>query len=304
MIIMAENRKLQMDEVLKHPLGPLPWSLATSDGMPWKMNKAVLGKEVTKAVPLAESIQTPAVSLIDGMSIVQRISGDKKAVSDIATAVLSLGVAEAGLSSRVDFVFDVYKENSIKDFERKARGESQGTNIQYTCLAGGYKIMQWRDFLKSNENKNNLVKFMAKEWMLDRNRNLLRGKVLYVTCMEKCFKITTNDVEEIHELNCCHEEVDTRLLLHAAHASRQHYESLVVHSDDTDVRVLLIGMATQLHVNVFQQVRSSTRSTYIDITKVVQVLGSSVSQALICYHAFTGCDTVRAFAGKGKATLM
>ena len=34
MIIVAESRHLHMQEVLQHPLGPLPFSLATSNGLP------------------------------------------------------------------------------------------------------------------------------------------------------------------------------------------------------------------------------------------------------------------------------
>ena len=48
MIIIAESRKLQMQDVLNHPLGPLPSSLATSNGLPRKTNKSQLGKEVEK----------------------------------------------------------------------------------------------------------------------------------------------------------------------------------------------------------------------------------------------------------------
>jgi len=32
MIIIAETRQLKMKEVLSHPLGPLPWALASADG--------------------------------------------------------------------------------------------------------------------------------------------------------------------------------------------------------------------------------------------------------------------------------
>ena len=32
MTIIAEARQLSMKKVLSHPLGPLPWSLAASDG--------------------------------------------------------------------------------------------------------------------------------------------------------------------------------------------------------------------------------------------------------------------------------
>ena len=38
----------------------------------------------------------------------------------------------------------------------------------------------------------------------------------------------------------------------------------------------------------------------MDITKLGQSLGSGVSDALLGMHAFTGCDTVSAFAGRGK----
>ena len=48
MILIKENRKLQMREVLSHPLGPLPWALSTADGSLRKTNKAVLAKELQK----------------------------------------------------------------------------------------------------------------------------------------------------------------------------------------------------------------------------------------------------------------
>ena len=38
----------------------------------------------------------------------------------------------------------------------------------------------------------------------------------------------------------------------------------------------------------------------MDIRKLRAVLGDKLSQALIALHAFTGCDTVSAFAGRGK----
>lgn len=40
---------------------------------------------------------------------------------------------------------------------------------------------------------------------------------------------------------------------------------------------------------------------YIDIHKLANAIGKELCQALIGVHAFTGCDTVSAFYGKGKA---
>jgi len=39
---------------------------------------------------------------------------------------------------------------------------------------------------------------------------------------------------------------------------------------------------------------------YTDVQKVANMLGKDKCQALLGLHSFTGCDTVSAFAGKGK----
>ena len=46
--------------------------------------------------------------IIDGMALVQRISGGKKTLAEMAEEILSLDLAEACGSQRVDFVFDWY----------------------------------------------------------------------------------------------------------------------------------------------------------------------------------------------------
>jgi len=41
-----------------------------------------------------------------------------------------------------------------------------------------------------------------------------------------------------------------------------------------------------------------------DMRKVAATLGIDVCRALIGMHSFTGCDTVSAFAGKGKSSAL
>ena len=45
---------------------------------------------------------------------------------------------------------------------------------------------------------------------------------------------------------------------------------------------------------------SNNRTRFIDIGKLVQAIGNDICSALVGLHAFTGCDTVSAFAGRGK----
>ena len=44
MVFVASSRKLDIQEVLQHPLGPLPWSLANEDGTMKNTNKAALAR--------------------------------------------------------------------------------------------------------------------------------------------------------------------------------------------------------------------------------------------------------------------
>ena len=71
MIIIAENRKLKMNDVLCHPLGPLPWSLASADGSLRKTNKASLAKELQKNMTAADMIPQSCAQIIDGMAMVR-----------------------------------------------------------------------------------------------------------------------------------------------------------------------------------------------------------------------------------------
>ena len=53
---MAQGRNLQMEEILSHALGPLPWALSTPDGFLRKTNKAALENLFQNNVPMTEEI--------------------------------------------------------------------------------------------------------------------------------------------------------------------------------------------------------------------------------------------------------
>ena len=62
-------------------------------------------------------------------------------------------------SSRIDVVFDDYRELSIKNVERSRR--PKGSHILFISIASSSEIKQWAMFLSSNENKNALVGFIV-----------------------------------------------------------------------------------------------------------------------------------------------
>ncbi|XP_078679472.1 uncharacterized protein LOC144915103 [Branchiostoma floridae x Branchiostoma belcheri] len=166
MIVIAESRKLQMRDVLCHPLGPLPWSLATADGSLRKTTKSTLAKELQKNVPAAEEIPQTSACIIDGMAIVQRLKADHKRFSEVAEYLFDMVVHEGWFSHRIDVVFDVYREDSIKNAERERRG-SEDSN-EFRNIQPQHIVQQWRKFLINPRNKTSLVRFIAQEWKKDK----------------------------------------------------------------------------------------------------------------------------------------
>ena len=106
-----------MKEVLCHPLGPLPWSLATPEGTLRKTNKAA--KKLHKSVPFAEKLQQPSATIIDGMALVQKC--DQKNFRQVASSNLSSAVPDGSQSILNDVAFYVYHAISIKSTEYHQR---------------------------------------------------------------------------------------------------------------------------------------------------------------------------------------
>ena len=67
-------------------------------------------------------------------------------------------------------------------------------------------------------NKTEIVKFLVSQWDKPEFIAKLQGKTMYVTEGSSCWRITEDSLEIAPELECSHEEADTRILLHAKYA--------------------------------------------------------------------------------------
>ena len=121
-IVMAQGRNLQRDDILSHHLRPLPWALATADGLLRKNNKASLAGTLQTNVKVAEQLPGKSASVIDGMNLLQIVRGDQVILGDVATTVLSMALWEGAESDRIYVVFDTYRDNGIKNCEIILRG--------------------------------------------------------------------------------------------------------------------------------------------------------------------------------------
>ena len=294
MVLVATSRNLDMREVLKHPLGVLPWALSNCDGTLKKTNKSTLARHIESRVAPDESIPLPSACIIDGMSLVNKISGDNRTFGDIAESIFMIAIQSGNASSRIDIVFDVFKDNSIKTADR---------GLAHGNIIAGQKIQQWRRLLRSSASKTALIKFLCQAWRNNPYPEKLGSKLLYITCEKECFKVTKDGSEVVDELATSQEEADTRMLLHTKHAS-SNYRSMVIMTEDTDVFIIRLSVYHQISGNMYIQCGTKNRLRHIDITKVGQSLGEETCKALQGLHAFTGCDSVSAFSGRGKVSAL
>ena len=108
------------------------------------------------------------------MVIVRKVNGNKKTLRASSNAVLAIALAEAEGSVRIDIVFDVYKDVSIKNAEWQSRSSSVEA-IVYKTLFPSQVVQQWDSFKARPVNKANLIRFIASEWRME--NSLCRTKL-------------------------------------------------------------------------------------------------------------------------------
>ena len=71
--VIAQNRALNIREVLKYPLGPLPWSLACTGGASAKTNKAQLAEVLERSTESVVDDPECTAWIFDGMAVLQAL---------------------------------------------------------------------------------------------------------------------------------------------------------------------------------------------------------------------------------------
>jgi hypothetical protein len=160
--------------------------------------------------------------------------------------------------------------------------------ILFKNIKSGHVVKQWRKFLCNSNNKTLLIRFIVDEWKLLDSRRKLGDKTLYVTYGNNCEKITILETAEMENLQCNHEEADTRVFLHAQHAANNGYASVIITAQDTDILVMAVALESSIYANLYQKMGTKNKIQYVDVRKVAINLGKNVVDALIGLHAFTG----------------
>ena len=302
--IIAQTRVVDLKELLSFPLIELPLSLSEPDGTLKKTAKSKLLHAVEGDTVPVDMLQEDHAFIVDGMAYVRQLKSSGLTFDQFSTKLLKAIVNGSPSASRLDVVFDVYFDTSIKDIERKRRSTGEMIVKQIVSTA---PIKQWGQLLSSGEFKNKLVTFFLNDWKT--KRHLLDDKTMYVNDSTETWKFTKSQMAICNRLHSNQEEADTRMLLHANDASSK-YQNIIISTPDTDVFILAASNLHAIGCNIFILTGSGDHKRLIDLNLVCETYFTRIDdskfnkemllQALPGFHCFTGCDSISAFSGRGK----
>ena len=118
-------------------------------------------------------------------------------------------------------------------------------------------------------------------------------------------------MEIVEDLQSNQEEADTRMLLHAQHASSTH-EQVVLSTPDTDVFIIALSKLHKINAKLFMLTGVGEKRRLINLREVGERAVNQLNnnncsnemflEALLGFHSFTGCDATSAFFGRRKAS--
>ena len=166
---------------------------------------------------------------------------------------------------RMDVVWDVYTDDSLKCSTREKRGKGIRRRVGPTNTVPG----NWQEFLRVPENKSELFQYLATQAA----ENLSAEKEVFLTCKQNVLTCCIH--RDLSMLSpCTQEEADSRMFLHVGDAIAKGYRKVMIRSVDSDVLVLAVycaSFAKQAELWVAFGVGNNKR--YIPAHKIASKMG-------------------------------
>ncbi|GFO12519.1 hypothetical protein PoB_003902400 [Plakobranchus ocellatus] len=293
--IACQTRDGNLDNFFKHENHAYPPSLSLLGKLRFG-TKSDLVECLEKYCTSCGEASFVDVIILDGAAVINMLkpTGIKTFQEYADHIFLPFIKAQLRNVTRIDIVWDVYLKDSLKSTTREIRGRG----IQRRVAPLNAIPSNWLEFLRLADNKTELFEFLAHQVV----EKLYEDKDIFTTCGQNvlCSRVHT-DISSLAP--CTHEEADTRMLLHALDSANKEHRRIMLRTVDTDVLVLAVLTAVCLaDTEIWVAFGTGKHLRYIPAHDIAKEIGYEKARALLRFHAFTGCDTVSSFAGRGKKT--
>ena len=294
LFISCQNRECDLQEFFCHENQSFPAALSEG-GRLYSCQKSQLANILENYVTTPTDEPSADAIVIDGSELIYTLPPRTSKTFDSYATLDVLPVIKAYTMkySRTDVVFDVYLPSSLKSETRSCRGQG----IRRKVTASGKLPSNWQSCMRDSENKTELFLFLA-----DRIATITSPNLLNVTKGDEA--LTNHDISLEGVAPCQHEEANTRIFVHVRHAAEQGCKSVIIKACDTDVLVIAASVMPLLQNAGLQQLwvafGQGVNIRWIPIHDLLTSVGFERCRGLSFFHAFTGCDVVSAFRGRGK----
>ncbi|KAF9411132.1 hypothetical protein HW555_009994 [Spodoptera exigua] len=192
---------------------------------------------------------------------------------------------------------------SIKDTEHGLRENVKSTDFRIS----GPQQVRPSDFAKELKNikfKDALVKFIINNLSEQDMAHIIANKIININ-HDMCYEYSVKDglvIQTINEDLTCqeHEEADTKIVYHVCQMKQR--GQVTIRCSDTDILIIMLGNMefVESGVQISMDVGVGNSRRYIDVSRLYEILGSTLAKSLPAFHAMTGCDYNPALYRKGK----
>ena len=303
---LQQTRSINLSDVLKHELAPVPTSMFKDDG---EMRIATTKSEFKKKLQVgvsSRSVDKVDATVIDGCALLWSVHWPEKGtVKDYADNFFGYVMRKAA-GSDVYLTFDRYYDYSIKSVTRGARGGKHATRRHH--LNQSSALPPQKVVLTVNENKVQLIDIIC-DYLVEKclasgepvkHRIFVSGREPIPTELFCGHQFNRPD------LRTTHEEADVTMVYQVLHIAQNQdgMQTIKVICDDTDVFVLLMHFChhQQMRCSLIMEATCSERVS-VDIQASVEK-SKDIVPNLLAAHGLTGCDTVAKLHGIGKGTVI
>lgn len=301
LVVVAQQKALNMKEVMTHRLTDVPLSLFNVDKGMRKNVKSKLFTCFNTDQQLHESDDNVRRVAIVDMGFIWRYCTPTKedresnfTWGDYAKKIYNTIHTRHPDTSEFHLINDRYDVNDIKDSEHQRR-------VGSSFIKGSANVFPKRDnqvpsamelnhFFKNSANKERLQRFLLTEF---RDMTSLADELIYYTLREECVDLQTGRQEP--RFTCHQHEADTRIFFHLSIIDRP--DTLIyIDAEDTDVAVIAAYMSHHIQ----GELRMLRRRQVYDCK---QFCSPDMASVIIPLHAFTGADAISGFYGHGKSRI-
>jgi len=291
LFISCQTRSGNMETFFSHENQQYPPSLSDANGCLRHGVKSEILPYLEAEVSV--TVTKPGISavVLDGAAIVQMLGPrSAKSFSEYSRDIFNpylLGFLES--SKRVDVIWDEYRKQSLKQQTRDLRRKGIRRRVSSDVAIPS----NWHSFLRVDKNKTELFAFLSCNAVTMTEHNIIATKGQDVLCSQAqtCTAL----------MSCLHEEADTRIMVHCKDAVTKGHLSILIRTVDSDVVTIAVSSFELIKAEeLWIGFGTGKKFRYIPVHEIVTSLGPQKARCLGVFHAFTGCDTVSSFDGRGK----